>query len=160
MSDTSLLIAAFIVGFATGLRTFTPMAFICWVAVWGWLPLGGSRLAFLGTETGAVIVTILAVIELIGDKLPITPRRTSKGPLGGRVIIASFAGASLALGMGRPWIFPMLCGVVAAVAGAFAGFNYRTRLTKKTPIPDFVFALIEDVATIALTLCAFKMLFG
>lgn len=160
MDAISLLVAALIVGFATGLRTFTPLALICWVAVWGWLPLGGSRLAFLGTETGAIVVTFLALFELVGDKLSITPRRTSKGPLGGRMLIAAFAAASLALGMGRSWILPLLCGAAAAVAGAFAGFNYRTRLTKKTPIPDFVFALIEDAATIALTLCAFKILFG
>ncbi len=148
------------VGFATGLRTFTPMAFICWVAVWGWLPLGGSRLAFLGTETGAWVVTILAVIELILDKLRFASSRTGKGPLGGRILIASFAGACLAFGMGHAWVVPLLCSAVAAIGGAFAGFNYRTRLTKRTAIPDFIFAVIEDAGTIVLTLCAFKMIFG
>jgi len=160
MGAPHLLLAVLIVGFATGLRTFTPMAFICWVAVWGWLPLGGSRLAFLGTETGAIIVTALALFELVGDKLPITPGRTTKGPLGGRILIGIFASASLALGMGHSWILLAVCGAVAAVAGAFAGFYYRVVVAKKTNIRDFLLAVLEDIATIVLTLCAFKILFG
>ena len=160
MNPTLLFLAALLIGFATGLRTFTPMAFISWVSVWGWLPLGGSRLHFLGTETGAMLVTALAVFELIIDKLPVTPPRTAKGPLGGRILIAIFAAASLALGMGSAWIVPAMGGAVAAVGGAFAGFYYRTSLTKITKLPDIVFALIEDVATVALTLSAFKIVFG
>src|SRR5438309_1110559 len=77
MNAALFLLVAFGVGFATGLRTFTPLALICWVAVWGWIPLGSSRLAFLGTEIGAMIVSVLAAVELIADKLPMTPSRIS-----------------------------------------------------------------------------------
>lgn len=150
---------AFLVGFATGLRTFTPLALICWVAVWGWLPLGSSRLHFLGSVTGATIVSILAVIELIGDKLPRTPSRTSTGPLCARILIASFAAAALAAGMGQSWIAGIMCGALASVIGAFAGFRYRASITKKVALPDWIFAVAEDAATVGLTLVAFRFLF-
>ncbi len=160
MSPALFLTTAFIVGFATGLRTFTPLAFICWVAVWGWLPLASSRLHFLGTATGATIVSVLALIELIGDKLPRTPGRTSTGPLSARILIASFAAAALSIGMGQSWIAAIICGAVASVAGAFAGFRYRTWITKKIALPGWIFAVAEDFVTIGLTLVAFRLLFG
>jgi uncharacterized membrane protein len=160
MSPTLFLTTAFIVGFATGLRTFTPLALICWVAVWGWLPLASSRLHFLGTATGAVIVSILALGELIGDKLPMTPSRTSTGPLSGRILIASFAAAALAIGMGQSWIAAIVCGAVASIAGSFAGFRYRTSMTKGIALPAWTFAVAEDFVTVGLTLVAFRLLFG
>lgn len=160
MSPVLFLTTVFLVGFASGLRTFTPLALISWVSVWGWLPLGSSRIAFLGTTIGATIVSILAVIELIGDKLPMAPGRTSPGPLGGRILIASFAGAALALGMGHSWIPAVVCGAVASVIGAFAGFRYRTSIPKKIPVADLFLAIAEDLVTIGLTLVSFRFLFG
>jgi uncharacterized membrane protein len=160
MSPALFLTTVFIMGFATGLRTFTPLAFICWVAVWGWLPLESSRLHFLGTATGATIVSVLALVELIGDKLPMTPRRTSTGPLGGRILIASFASAAVAIGMGQSWIVAIICGAVASVIGSFAGFRYRTSITKKIGLNDWISALSEDFVTIGLTLAALRLLFG
>jgi uncharacterized membrane protein len=160
MSPALFLTTAFIVGFATGLRTFTPLALICWVAVWGWLPLGSSRLHFLGTNTGATIVSILAAIELIGDKLPKTPDRITTGPLGARTLIASFAAAALAVGMGQSWIAAVICGAIASVIGAFAGFRYRTWITKQFALPDWLFAATEDAVTLGLTLVAFRFLLG
>jgi uncharacterized membrane protein len=148
------------VGFATGLRTFTPLAFISWVAVWGWMPLGSSRLAFLGTSTGATIVSILAVLELVGDKLPMTPDRTSPGPLGARILIAAFAAAALAIGMGQSWVAAILCGAIGSVLGAFAGFRYRTTLLKRIAIRDWILAVVEDFVTVGLTLTALRILFG
>jgi len=160
MSLGLFLTAIFIVGFATGLRTFTPLAVICWVAVWGWLPLGSSRLHFLGTTTGATIVSILALVELILDKLPMTPSRTSTGPLGARILIALFAGAALAIGMGQSWIAAIICGALASIVGAFAGFRYRTSITKKIGLPAWIFAVAEDFVTVGLTLVAFRLLLG
>jgi uncharacterized membrane protein len=160
MSPAVFLTTAFIVGFATGLRTFTPLALICWVAVWGWLPLGSSRLHFLGTDTGATVVSLLALVELILDKLPMTPSRTSMGPLGARILIASFAAAAVAIGMGQSLIAAIICGAVASVIGAFAGFRYRTAITKRIALPGWIFAVAEDFATVALTLVAFRLLLG
>ena len=160
MSPVLFLATVGIVGFATGLRTFTPLALISWVSVWGWLPLGSSRIAFLGTTTGATIVSVLAVIELVGDKLPVTPSRTSPGPLGGRILIAAFAGAALAIGTGHPWMVAVICGAAASVAGAYAGFRYRTGIPKKVRVADLILAIAEDLFTIGLTLLAFRMLFG
>ena len=160
MNPALFFTTVLMVGFATGLRTFTPLALICWVSVWGWLPLGSSRLHFLGTTTGAAIVSILALIELVGDKLPRTPSRTSTGPLGARILIASFAAAALAVGMGQSWIAAVICGAVASVIGAFAGFRYRIWIATKVALPDWIFAVAEDAVTVGLTLLTFRFLFG
>jgi uncharacterized membrane protein len=155
MSTGLLIVAALAIGFASGLRAFTPLALSCWIAAWGWMPLGGTRLAFLGTNIGASIVSLLAVAELIGDKLPVTPSRISAGPLGARVLTGALCGAALAIGAGTPWLLGLICGVVGSVAGAFAGFHARRFLVMRMGVRDILVAIAEDITTIILTLGVF-----
>ena len=159
MSPALFILGAFVVGFATGLRAFTPIALLSWVAVWGWMPLGGSRLAFLGTTVGGTIVAVLAVGELIGDKLPITPSRLTPGPLGGRVIMSSLAGAALAIGTGQWWILGMVSGVVGSIAGAFSGFHVRRAIVRGLGVADWLIAVLEDIITFSLVLLVLGLFF-
>jgi uncharacterized membrane protein len=39
-------------------------------------------------------------------------------------------------------------GIVGALAGAYGGYQARTRLVKALGTPDFVIALLEDLVTI------------
>ena len=155
MNAALLGMAALALGFASGLRAFTPLALSCWIALWGWIPLGGTRLAFLGTNVGAVIVSVLAVGELIGDKLPVTPSRTTAGPLGARVVTGALAGTALSIGAGQAWLIGLLCGAAGAVAGAFAGFRARHFLVTRLGVRDLFVAIAEDLATIVLALAIF-----
>src|SRR3954471_14809033 len=104
MNSVILIFGLSAIGFASGLRAFTPLALVSWVAVWGWMPLGGSHLAFLGTNIGAAAVSFLAIGELIGDKLPITPSRVTPGPLGARILTGALAVTAVCLGLGQRWI--------------------------------------------------------
>jgi uncharacterized membrane protein len=158
--DVLLLIAAaFAIGFASGLRAFTPLALGCWVALWGWMPLGGTRLHFLGTDLGAIIVSILAVAELIGDKLPIAPNRITAGPLGARVVTGVLAGTAVAIGAGQPWLIGFGSGAIGAVIGAFVGFRVRQFLVTRFRVKDFLVAIAEDLFTIVLALGVFGCIF-
>lgn len=159
MSPALFILGAFVVGFATGLRAFTPIALLSWVAVWGWMPLGGSRLAFLGTTVGGTIVAVLAVGELIGDKLTITPSRLTPGPLGGRVIMSSLAGVALAIGAGQWWILGMVGGAVGSIAGAFSGFHVRRAIVRGLGVADWLIAVLEDIITFSLVLFVLGLFF-
>ena len=54
-------------GFAAGLRAFTPPAVVAWAAHLGWLNLNNSSLAFMGSIIAVVIFSILAMFELFLD---------------------------------------------------------------------------------------------
>jgi len=159
MNPATLIFALSATGFASGLRAFTPLAFVSWVAVWGWIPLGGSHLAFLGTDMGAAVVSFLAMGELIGDKLPMTPSRLTPGPLGARVLTGALAVTAVCLGLGQSWILGIICGGLSAIAGACFGFYGRRFLVTRCRLHDWIVALLEDLLTIALVLSALSLLF-
>ena len=159
MNSVILFFGLGAIGFASGLRSFTPLALVSWVSLWGWMPLGGSRLSFLGTNAGAAIVSLLAIGELIGDKLPITPSRITTGPLGARIITGALSVGAVCIGLGQSWILGMIGGALTAVAGAFSGFYARQFLVTRCGLRDWIVAVLEDLVTFGLVLTAFAVLF-
>jgi uncharacterized membrane protein len=152
MNAAVVLIAVFGVGFLSGLRTFTPIALLSWMALWGWTPVAGSPVWFVGTQAFAIAISLLAVLELVGDKLPKTPARTHLMPLIGRFVVGGMAGAALSFTAGRSWLFGSLLGAIASVAGAFSGYHLRKAVVDRSRIPDLIVALLEDLVTVAGTL--------
>ncbi len=71
----SLYVLAFLIGVVAGLRALTAPAAVSWAARLGWLHLNNTPLGFLGFAATPYIVSVLALAELIGDKLPKTPSR-------------------------------------------------------------------------------------
>jgi len=45
-----------------------------------------------------------------------------------------------------------ILGTAGAVAGAFGGYQVRTRLVKALKVPDFVIAILEDAVAICAAL--------
>jgi uncharacterized membrane protein len=140
--------AILLLGFATGLRTFTPLALICWFAYLGYLPVEGTWAAWTARLWVAIAVSVLALGELIGDKLPKTPNRTAPGPLLARLIFGGLGGAICATGMRGPELEGVLLGVTGALLGAFTGFMIRRELVKKIGCADWKIAVAEDLFTI------------
>ena len=138
----------FLIGVLAGLRSVTPTAATAWGAHWGWFTLPRG-LSWLGTTPGAVIFTVLALVELSTDKLPNAPRRTAPMQLSRRIIMGAFAGACLATVASRGALLGVLLGGVGAVAGAYAGYYVRAALAKLFNSPDLPLALTEDILTIA-----------
>ena len=90
----TLLLLCLLLGCVAGLRSLTPPAAVCWGAHMGWLHLGGTKLAFLGHPAALIIFTLLALFELVNDKLPKTPARTALPGLSARILTGAFGGSS------------------------------------------------------------------
>jgi uncharacterized membrane protein len=145
-----ILAFAFGIGFVAGLRAFTPAALVAWAAHLGWLNLNNSSLAFIGSTIAVVIFSLLAVVELITDLLPTTPKRTAPVPLGARIFMGGLCGACLCAASNQPWIIGAVLGGVGGVIGAFAGYEIRRRSVAALNIKDIFIALLEDLITIGL----------
>jgi uncharacterized membrane protein len=141
---------AFGIGFAAGLRAFTPPAIVAWAAHLGWLHLNNSPLAFMGTTIAVVIFSLLAVFELIGDLRPQTPKRTAPVPLVARILTGGLCGACLCATSHQSLIVGGILGGVGGLIGAFAGYETRRRLVAALNIKDTFIALLEDLVTIGL----------
>jgi uncharacterized membrane protein len=114
----------------------------------GWINLHNTPLSFMGSVTAVVIFTILALAELVADKLPNTPSRTAPPGLIARILLGGLCGASIwAAGAQSPALGAAI-GAVGGIAGAFGGYQVRSRLVRALEVPDLVIALLEDAVTI------------
>src|SRR5438874_2141337 len=87
------LLAIPLLGFATGLRTMSAIAVLCWYAYTGDISVSGTWAFWVAKLVSAVVFTVLAVGELVGDKLPRTPNRISPMPLAARLIFGGLCGS-------------------------------------------------------------------
>ena len=140
------------IGIVAGLRSLTAPAVVAWGAHLGWLNLHDSPLAFMGSTIAVAILSVLAIGELIADKLPMTPKRTAPAPLIARIVTGGFCGASLVAAVGKSVLAGMLLGGIGGVVGAFLGYSVRRRLVNNFHIKDLVVAVSEDAIAIGLAL--------
>jgi uncharacterized membrane protein len=148
MNTSLVLCLAFAIGVIAGLRAFTAPAVVCWAAHLGWINLHGSHLSFLGSIVTVVIVTLLAIFELVNDKLPATPNRTTPGPLGARIVMGALSGAALAIAGAQVVLLGAIAGIVGAVVGTFGGYQARHQIVTQLKVKDIGVALVEDLIAI------------
>ena len=139
----------FLLGFVDGLRSLTAPAIVCWAAHLGWLHFAGTWFAFLDHRSTLMLLTLLAIIELIIDKLPKTPARTAPLGLIARIVLGGGSGLALATGAGISVPLAAVIAPIGAIAGAFAGYNVRRAAVLKAHLPGFVAAIAEDAIAIA-----------
>ena len=89
------LLLAFLIGVVAGLRSLTAPAVVAWAAHLGRLTLEGP-FGLIGSPASVAILSILAIAELIADKLPKTPSRTVPVGLCARVVTGGLTGACIA----------------------------------------------------------------
>src|ERR1044072_7976491 len=123
-----VFVFAFGIGTVAGLRSLLAPAVVAWAAHFDLLNLNGSPFAFMGSRTAAVIFSIFALGELIGDKLPATPKRTALAPLLARIVLGALSGASLCVAAGNSLLAGALLGGIGGAIGAFAGYEIRRRM--------------------------------
>lgn len=140
-------LTALSIGAVAGLRTMMAPAAVCWAAWLGWIDLEGSWLAFLGYRYSPWIFTVLALGELVADKLPSTPSRKVPLQFGARIVSGALCGAAFGVGLGAGAVGGALAGAVGAVAGTLAGAAARARLAAAFG-RDRPAALIEDAVAI------------
>jgi uncharacterized membrane protein len=143
----STYVLAFLIGVVTGLRSMTPLAAVSWAARLGWLNLENTPFAFLGFAVTPYILSVLAIGELINDKLPKTPSRKTPLPFAARVGMGALCGAAMGA-PGQALIGGLLAGALGGVAGTLGGYEFRSRLVKATGGKDLPIALLEDVIAI------------
>ena len=148
----SALALAVGIGFVAGLRTFTAPAAVSWAAHLGWLDLGHTKLAFMGSTAAVVIFSLLAVAEYVGDVLPFTPNRTKPGPLFARWVSGALSGACLNAAAEGPMVVGAGWGMLGALIGTYVGYLARTRTVRALKVKDIFVAIPEDIIAIALAL--------
>ncbi len=148
MSTTSVFVLAVAIGEIAGLRSMTAPAVVSVAAYWGWLDLHHSPFAFLGSTAAAYVLTALTIAELVVDKLPQTPRRTTLGPCVGRLILGGLSGAALCAAAKQSIAVGAVLGGLGGISGTFLGYALRARLVKALTVPDFLIALVEDVVAV------------
>lgn len=148
MNITLVLLLAVGIGIVAGLRSLTAPAVTCWMAHFHVLNLQDSHLRFMGSAIAVAIFTLLALAELINDKLPKTPSRTTAVPLTARILMGALSGAAFGVAGAASIVIAVIAGIIGALIGTFGGYLLRTRTVKALHAPDFVIALLEDAVAI------------
>jgi uncharacterized membrane protein len=150
----SVLISAFVLGIACGLRAIVGLAAVSWAANSQELPLQGTWLSFLGNRFAPYITSFLALGEIINDKLPKTPSRLVPPQFGARVVVGALTGTAIGLSRGHLAI-GIVAGITGSVVGTLAGSKGRAFAAKLFG-RDLPAALLEDVLAIALAFVALR----
>jgi len=143
-----MLLFAFLIGFFGGLRALTVPAATAWADRLGWLQIH-YPLSFIGSLPAVAILTLLALLELVADKLPRTPSRTAPPGLIARIVMGGLTGACIASGGAQGIVLGAAVGAVGGIAGCFLGYRARTGLVRALRIRDLYVALVEDFVAIA-----------
>ena len=142
------LLLAFLIGFFAGLRSLTAPAATAWAVYLGWLKLD-RPLALIGSLPGVAIFTLLALVELVADKLPRTPSRTAPPGLIARIVMGGLTGACVAAGARREFFLARCSAPSAASSVVSLGYQARTGLVQALGARDLYVALAEDIVAIA-----------
>lgn len=149
---TTVFVLGLLIGIIAGLRSLTGLAAVSWAARLGRLDLATTPLAFLGYAFTPWILTVVALGELVVDKLPTTPSR--KVPMGfaARIVTGALSGAAIGAASGA-LLVGAIAGIIGAVIGTLGGHAFRARLAAAFG-RDRPAALIEDAVAIGGALLA------
>ncbi|MFD0794150.1 DUF4126 family protein [Mucilaginibacter litoreus] len=111
--------------------------------------LKNSPLQWLQTIPASKVFKVLAVAELVGDKMPSAPNRTAAPGLIGRIIAGGLCGAAVFKGENKNALIGGLIGGAMATASTFGCFMLRRQVVKNSRLPDPVIGACEDILTIA-----------
>ncbi len=147
MTHALVLLMALLIGVVAGLRSLTAPAVVAWAAFLGWINLHATWASWVANIITVVIFTVLAVAELITDKLPKTSARTAAPSFAARIIMGGFAGA--VIGAAWHWTFTALgAAVIGVVLGTLGGYHARRLLVAARGGGDLPIALLEDAVAI------------
>ena len=151
-TDEQVYAGAVALGIVAGMRCMSAPALVSQFVRRGRLSLKSSKLRFLSGAGAASSTAVLALGELIADKLPATPARTDIGPLASRIVSGALCGAVLCAAKKRsPW-FGVFYGVLGALGSTFAAYHLRRSVKEILHLPDSVVALAEDAVVVSTSL--------
>lgn len=160
MEVISWLIALPLLGTVTGLRTFTPLAALCWFAYSGALPLQYGWDLWMTKLPAAIVVTILAVCELVADKQPWMLDRIIVPSVAFKLLLGGFVGAVVADGLNGPVLEGIILGVLGVLVGTYGGYLVRKELVQQLCCKDWKVALAEDTLAVVCAIFALGVITG
>ena len=141
-----IYVLALLIGVVAGLRALTAPAAASWGAYLGVLHVQDTALSFMAATVTPYILTVLALAELVTDKLPMTPSRKVPMQFGTRLVTGAWAGGTFGAAGGALFI-GLALGAIGAVIGTFGGAAMRSAMAsafgRDTPA-----ALTEDLIAI------------
>ncbi|UQX09382.1 DUF4126 family protein [Candidatus Mycobacterium methanotrophicum] len=146
MTHVYVLLLALGIGVVAGLRSMTAPAVVAWAAALHWINLNGTWASWLAHPITVAIITVVAVGELVVDKLPKTPSRVAPPSFVARIALGAFAGAVLGTAWGYKW-GSAGAGAIGAVLGTLGGYEARSRLVASHG-HDLPIALLEDAVAV------------
>lgn len=147
MTHLLVLLLALLIGVVAGLRSVTAPAVVAWAGLLRWINLDGTWASWLAHPVTVGVLTVLAVLELVADKLPATPNRTAAVSFTARIVLGALAGSVIGTAWGYTWS-GLGAGAVGAVAGTLGGYEARTRLTAARDGHHLPIALLEDAVAV------------
>lgn len=150
------LLLAVLLGAVAGLRAMTAPAAASWAAHLGLLDLTATWIGFLGYTWTPWIITIMAVGELVTDKLPATPSRKVPIQFATRVLTGGLAGAAVGSAGGQ-LLAGGAVGALAAIAGTLGGAAARGRLAAAFG-HDLPAAILEDAVAVLAAIAVIMVL--
>lgn len=142
---------ALLLGFVAGLRSQVPVALLAIESSQGRFDPGAGRLARrFGSSEGVAGSLVGFAGELVADKLPTTPARTTPGPFLQRLATGATVGAAVHYDAGRDRPLGVLLGAAGAGVGAWAGNRARTFLAERTRLPGALIGAVEDLFAVGL----------
>jgi uncharacterized membrane protein len=144
MTDAQVYAGAAVMGVAAGMRSMASPAIVSQLAKSGLMPAGVASLGLLYRPATAKTMAVLAVGELIADKLPFMPARTDTPAVVVRAISGGFSGAAICSSKKRSVLTGALLGAFAAVGTTYGAYKLRKWAGERFDIPDPVIAIAED----------------
>jgi uncharacterized membrane protein len=148
-----IFVLALLIGVVAGLRALTAPAVASWGAHLGVLHVQDTALSFMAATVTPYILTVLALAELVTDKLSKTPSRKVPVQFGTRLVTGAWAGATFGAAGGNLFLGLGL-GLVGAVIGTFGGAAMRGAFASAFG-RDVPAALTEDLIAVG---CSVLML--
>lgn len=149
MKTSSIVWRTVGLGAISGLRGSSGPALLSRAASRGNISLEGTPFRFFSSRKLSTLLQLALAGELIGDKIPGVPARTSQNALIGRAVSGALVSAALFASEKRALPAGALIGAVSAVSAAFASENLRAAIVEKTGAPDPLVAVAEDTITLA-----------
>ncbi len=106
-----------------------------------------ERIWPLGSPRVAQVLTIMALGEMVFDKLPFAPSRIAPAGLTGRLLSGAMCGAAVSR---RDQKAGALLGIAGALVGSFAGYFLRKAAVRASGLPDAMIALTEDALAVGI----------
>ncbi len=145
-SDSETLVKIISIGAVAGLRAMMPAALLSYAA--SRHRKDGADNSVFASDGAAAALGLLAVGELVADKLPTCPNRTEPAGLAARVVSGAIGGGVICSQRKKSVPLGIALGALTAVAAAYVGQNLRRKIADGLDVSSSMVGAVEDIIAI------------